>query len=89
MVAILSFLFGAAMGAMLMLLYGPLPRVRKVADKVRFSLPFVKHKQVQAPKDYPVAPISRVAGSWRKQKAELERQHNSRQRERDQRIASI
>jgi hypothetical protein len=43
----------------------------------------------EAPKDYPVTPIPRTVGSWRKQKAELERQHNSKQKERDQRVAGL
>ena len=43
----------------------------------------------EAPKDYPVSPIQRTVGSWRKQKAELERQHNSKQKERDQRVAGL
>jgi hypothetical protein len=43
----------------------------------------------EAPKDYPVTPIPRTVGSWRKQKADLERQHNSKQKERDQRVAGL
>lgn len=34
-----------------------------------------------------VSSIARSVGSWRKQKADLERQHNSQQRERDRRVA--
>ena len=36
-----------------------------------------------------VTSIPRSAGSWRRQKATIERQYNSKQKERDQRIAGL
>lgn len=40
-------------------------------------------------KKSPIGGLPRSLGSWRNQRRELERQHNSKQKERDQRIASL
>ena len=52
------------------------------APKSGFHFPFFK-PEPEAPKDYPVQSIPRTAGSWRRQRVELQKQHNSKQKERD------
>lgn len=54
----------------------------KAAPKSGFHFPFFK-PELEAPKDYPVQSIPRTAGSWRRQRVELQKQHNSKQKERD------
>lgn len=64
-------------------------RQRATKENKPFRLPWQAAPKPEPPKDYPVAPIKRTVGSWRHQKAELERQHNSKQKERDQRVAGL
>jgi hypothetical protein len=45
------------------------------------------NEPVPAKKISNALPFPRSIGSWRKQRKELERQHNSQQKERDQRVA--
>lgn len=94
------FLLGLVCGAAIMLAatmsLWHSPRFRAEYDRQRtarenkpFRLPWQAPKKVEPPKDYPVAPIRRTVGSWRQQKANLEREHNSKQKERDQRVAGL
>ena len=64
-------------------------RQRATKENKPFRLPWQAAPKLEPPKDYPVTPMPRTAGSWRKQKAELERQHNSKQKDRDQRVAGL
>ena len=64
-------------------------RQRATKENKPFRLPWQAAPKLEPPKDYPVTTMPRTAGSWRKQKAELERQHNSKQKERDQRVAGL
>lgn len=58
--------------------------------KQSFSLlDLVRSKPQPQAKKMPTEALPRSIGSWRKQKAELERDHNSKQKERDQRYAGL
>ena len=94
------FLFGVVCGFVLMFVIAiqlwHSPEFRSQYDRQRatkenkpFRLPWQAAPKLEPPKDYPVTPMPRTAGSWRRQKAELERQHNSKQKDRDQRVAGL
>lgn len=89
-IAILSFLCGLLLGLNLRQPAKARPIVvpEVKASGWRFPL-FTKTEAKPEPKKPTMAAIPRTPGSWRRQKADLERQHNTRQKERDQRVASI
>ena len=54
-----------------------------------FRLPWQAPAVKPAAKPTAAGAIPRSPGSWRNQKANLEREHNSKQKERDQRVAGL
>lgn len=87
-IALIAFFTGVAAG---IALYPLFLRERKSTEsKPGFSLrDLMRPAPKPQPKKMPSAALPRNIGSWRKQKADLEREHNSKQKLRDQRFAGL
>lgn len=91
----LGFVCGFAMMFMIASLRSEYDRQRKAKDHKPTQEFFSRllsrdpRQPPEPPKDYAATPIRRTPANWRHKKAELERQHNSKQKERDQRVAGL